>query len=286
MAVDIHALNLLRFAARENRFGRTAMIGRQNLKVTRKQIKKLLNLEQEQHFGPFCEELLTAHFGATLVHSYDKSDFEGATHVADLNKPLHVDSEYDTIIDCGSLEHIYNAPQALKNISLMCGEGGRILHALPTNNYCGHGFWQFSPELFFSLYSKPNGYSDTRVFLAGVTDDFRWYEVKQPRNGQRTEVTSCTKLLVLVSTRKVSPFLHDDVQQSDYIHIWNQDAALRPQPPADPSVNTYLKEILGTTSLLSLARIAYDRLTAKSTLSGRNHRLIRRSLPDFIERGE
>src|SRR6516162_6511281 len=42
-------------------------------------------------------------------------------------------------------------------------------------NYCGHGFWQFSPELFFSLYSEKNGYSDTRIFLVSLDDWDTWY---------------------------------------------------------------------------------------------------------------
>ena len=37
--------------------------------------------------------------------------------------------------------------------------GGMIIHALPANNFCGHGFWQFSPELFYELYSPENGRS-------------------------------------------------------------------------------------------------------------------------------
>ena len=219
MAVDTHALNFLLLASRDGPFGRTATIGRQNLSVSAEAIKRLFDLSEIPDFGPFCETLLKRHLGATLVDSYDYSDFEGATHVVDLNKPLIDPTQYDTVIDCGSLEHIYNAPQALRNVSLLCARGGRILHILPANNYCGHGFWQFSPELFFSLYSRTNGYGETRIFLAGIATD-RWYEVKPPQNGQRVDVTSCTKLLILVITRRMSCFHHDNVQQSDYVHAW------------------------------------------------------------------
>ena len=147
-----------RFAAARKPFGRVATIGRQGLHVPPEKVRKLLNLNQEIDYGKYCEDLLKAQFGAKSVDSFDNSDYEGATHIVDMNVRLKKQYRYDTVIDGGSLEHIYNAPQALKNLSEMCEEGGQILHMLPANNFCGHGFWQFSPELFFSLYSGKNGY--------------------------------------------------------------------------------------------------------------------------------
>jgi hypothetical protein len=37
---------------------------------------------------------------------------------------------------------------ALENVQAISG-GGEIIHVLPANNLCCHGFWQFWPELFF-----------------------------------------------------------------------------------------------------------------------------------------
>jgi 2-polyprenyl-3-methyl-5-hydroxy-6-metoxy-1,4-benzoquinol methylase len=66
-----------------------------------------------------------------------------------MNKPLPktLHNKYDTVIDSGTLEHIFKAPEALEYCLLLCKPGGQILHMLPSNNWCGHGFWQFSPEL-------------------------------------------------------------------------------------------------------------------------------------------
>src|SRR6202012_910871 len=86
MAIDIHGLNFLQLAAKETGFGRTATIGRQSLPVPKETIRRLLNLEAARDFGPFCEDLLKAHFGSTIVDSWDYSDFEGANCIADLNK--------------------------------------------------------------------------------------------------------------------------------------------------------------------------------------------------------
>ena len=170
--------------------------------------------------------LLRQEFGASTVVSIDYSDYEGANIIHDMNYPISQEtySKFDTVIDAGSLEHVYNAPQALKNCSLICNKsGGQIVHILPSNNYCGHGFWQFSPELFFSLYSKENGYRNTEIFLADLSDNKYWYKVIKPHSGQRVIVTSKTPVYCLVRTVLSKQVTGDfsDIQQSDYIDLWS-----------------------------------------------------------------
>ena len=161
MGIEIHGLNLLRFARSKQAFGRVATIGRQELFVPKDKLKILFNPKRYTKYGVYCEELLIRHFAATVVESFDNSDFEHATHITDMNKPLAVQNRYDTVIDYGSLEHIYNIPQALKNVSELCSVDGQILHVLPANNFCGHGFWQFS-GIIPTLYSERNGYRKRR----------------------------------------------------------------------------------------------------------------------------
>ena len=223
MGIDIHGLHFLKFASTRQPFGRVATIGRQGIHIPKPTLLKLIGAEDEEQSWPYCESTLMKHFGASLVHSFDNSGYEGATFIHDFNKPITYYETYDTVIDFGSLEHIYNVSQAFANVSALCAVGGQILHALPANNQCGHGFWQFSPELFYSLYSEANGYKETRVFIANTVDETHWYEVKPPANGGRAEVMSPTPLVDLVRTRKVGP-LRQDVQQSDYAHMWKDGA--------------------------------------------------------------
>jgi hypothetical protein len=103
---------------------------------------------------------------------------------------------------------------------------------LPANGFCGHGFWQFSPELFFSLYSEANGYQDTEVFLADLADEQSWYRVKKPRGGKRADVVTTQAVYVLVRTRLVKPFSHDHVQQSDYEFAWEKTKGRERAPEA------------------------------------------------------
>ena len=247
MGFNIHSFNFLRYALKKSEsFRKTATIARQELTVSNQYIKKMLNLPEVVDYGEFCEKLLLTHFGSVKVDSYDYSDYEGATFTCDLNKPLPSNLTgpeylYDTIMDPGSIEHIFNIPQAFKNISDMCKIGGTILHALPTNNYCGHGFWQISPELFFSLYSEANGYAETEVFLAGVNDYKNWYKVKKPENGIRRILENCSEVNALVRTKKIQNVSHYTVQQSDYVHFWKEGKPKLNTNPLIMKVRNFLR---------------------------------------------
>ena len=225
MGIDIHALNFLKYAKSKKFFGDTLTIGRQGIYVKELAVKKIIKEEGFYSNSKYCEELLTKYFGAKKVESIDFNAYEGATHIHDMNYPIpnHLIGKFDTIFDGGCLEHIFNIPQALKNCSLFCRPGGQIIHVLPANNYCGHGFYQFSPELFFSLYSINNGYSNTEIFLAELSDIKKWYSVKRPANGNRVDVMSKGAVHVLVRTTLTgNKFNQSEIQQSDYVYEWDE----------------------------------------------------------------
>lgn len=234
MGIDVHALNFLRYVKQFGGFGRTVTIGRQNIDFRPDHFLRFTGKLSAATEDRYCEPLLIEHFGATTVDSVDNSDFENATIIHDLNRPLAPEmrsGRFDTLIDGGCLEHIFQAPIALRTFSELTAPGGQIVHVIPANNFCGHGFYQFSPELFFSLYSEINGYRDTEVFLADATRLDRWFRVNAPSNGLRANAHSATPLYLLVRTVKISSdFRHDTVQQSDYVHRWNEAETLSPEP--------------------------------------------------------
>jgi hypothetical protein len=284
MGIGNHGLQFLRFAAKHAQFGRVATIGRQELGLDKNEVCSLIGVRPECGHEKYCDSLLMQHFGATCVDSWDYSNYEGASHIADLNKPLKERlPTYDTVIDSGTLEHIYNAPQALLNVSELCRDGGQILHMSPGNNFCGHGFWQFSPELFFSLYCESNGYSETRVFLASEYRTDIWYEVVKPEHGQRANVISFTPVFVLCRTVKVRKCCHDSVQQSDYIHTWQQNESTQPQIETRPVWRAKLRSALQTTALVDLAYFLHIKLSGKRALSARNPHLTVRSVGSLTQ---
>ena len=231
MGIDLHTLNFLRYTRKKRAFGDTVTAARQGFHILKSYTKDPDVLDMIAHLessegGRYCEPLLVRYFDATRVDSIDNSDYEGATFVCDMNEPIPkaLHQRYDTVIDAGTLEHVFHISTALRNCSEMCKPGGQILHVLPANNFCGHGFWQFSPELFFSLYSPANGYDETEVF-----------QVREPEPGRRVNVHTSNRLYALVRTVRVAyHFSHKNVQQSDYLYKWEGNM----QPPrANPAVS-------------------------------------------------
>eukprot|EP01037_Dinobryon_pediforme_P018822 gene18822-19135_t len=206
MGVDLHGLRFLRYLHRNGDFENTVTIGRQALVLKEDELATELNARIEDIKGEYCEKLLRNCFGATSVDSVDYSDFEKATLILDMNKDLpeaHA-NQYNTVIDFGCLEHIYRVTTALENCSKLC-----------------------KPELFFSLYSSENGYSETEVFLADLRDVNHWFAVTRPSEGRRVDIITKNETYVLVRTvLGQSSYTHTNVQQSDYVYLWTpQDSS-------------------------------------------------------------
>ena len=230
MGIDTQTLNFLRYSKKYGDFKRTVTLGRQNTGYRKQELKHLSPVEYQylseylRNKETYVDNLLRDYFGASTVDSIDKSEYEGATIIFDMNNdiPTELKGKYDTVIDSGTLEHIFNIPRALDNTSFLCKPGGQIIHALPANNACGHGFWQLSPELFFTLYADKNGYQDTEVFLGRPSDPNNFYKVIKPKSGKRVNIYSNDEVYVYVRTvRKETEFSHKNVQQSDYIYLWD-----------------------------------------------------------------
>lgn len=288
MGIDVQALRFLEYAAKKRpSFGSVATLGRQGLHITEHRLRRMLPLPPSYRHEPYAEALMMAHFGATSVASFDASDFEQATFVVDMNKPLPPGLvTYDTIIDAGCLEHIFNAPQALRNISGLCKPGAQILHILPANNQCGHGFWQFSPELFFSLYSEENGYRATEVFLSEEDNEETWYEVSRPKDGARATMASSAPISVLCRTEVGTAFSHEHVQQSDYVYAWRNGLDSIEKHPTG-----FLADLKGVVKRSRFAGTAYDvydklgglaRASLRTDLARGNPSLIRRSVKSLL----
>jgi hypothetical protein len=207
-------------------FGLTATIGRQGLYVPVEVMQNLLNPDLDYKLGDYCEQVLINFFGSSAVHSFDNSDYENATYMHDFNEPLPENhhGKYDTVIDAGSLEHIYDVRTAVENFEKMLRPGGRIIHINPANNFCGHGFYQFSPEFFYSTYSSDSGFANTEVYIARISNLRHWFKVKKPTDGKRVEISSTLPIVNLVWSQKVDDArLEPSIQQSDYLHLWRAE---------------------------------------------------------------
>lgn len=192
---------------------------------------------QDYAFYGFAEPFLREALGADQVDVMDYSAYEGATILQDLNVPVPSDmhGKYDAVIDGGALEHIFNFPVAISNLMNMTAVGGRVFLFLPANNLCGHGFYQFSPELMFRIFSEQNGFDMERVVLweskypsVELTPGGAAHEVEDPEKvNSRIGLVSSGPVIMIVQARKTrhaalftsSPF------QSDYSALWKNHAS-------------------------------------------------------------
>ena len=224
MGLDTHALNFIRYSTLKRPLGKTLTIGRQHVHI-RKNLATLLNVKKIECDEYFCEEILENYLGATKVESIDISENDGATIKHDLNCPVeqNLGSKYQSIIDLGTSEYIFNVSQALINYSEMVSTGGQIIHVLPADNFNGHGFYQFSPELFFSLYSEERGYSELEMFIADLSDMQNWHKVVPPSRGGRILFSSINPCYLLVKVVKNEEKLEaKSIYQSDYLYAWEK----------------------------------------------------------------
>ena len=187
-------------------------------------------------FGDYSDGFLRDFLGVDSLCTMDSSTYEGATMVHDLNRPVteSLRCMFDVVIDCGSLEHIFNVSTALSNLMTMLKVGGSIFITTPANNLCGHGFYQFSPELMFRVFSHDNGFQLQQLILCeavfpsvelSVNGDM--YRVVDPATvNSRVMLVTRTPVLMMVQAKKVRDVLlfSDAPQQSDYQTAWREDA--------------------------------------------------------------
>jgi hypothetical protein len=106
----------------------------------------------------------------------------------------------------------------------MLAPGGRYLGISPANNFCGHGFYQFSPDLFYRIFSALKGFMVERMILCEVQTDSDWFEVLDPHTVQQfVEYLGGSKpTYLLVQARKLTtqPIFATYPQQSVYNLLW------------------------------------------------------------------
>jgi SAM-dependent methyltransferase len=214
-------------------FQRLLVLGRQNVTMTPFEIAKVKELTGiTLRPSGFADEFFRA-LGATDLLFLDRSAYEGAEVLLDLNQPLppQYHARFDAVIDGGTLEHIFNIPVALKSCMEALVSGGRLTCFTPADGLMGHGFFQFSPELFFRACGSANGFEVERML---IWYSHRWYEARDPaRVGHRVEASIGGPAILCVAARRceIKPIFSEWPVQSDYAE---------PRPCTDVEANPKL----------------------------------------------
>jgi hypothetical protein len=224
-------------------FTETVTIGRQSLRVPEEDLRGFAARLRAPAPGAsllgarFAEPFLIELLGARTVQSIDYADYQEASIVHDLNTPIPADlrRRYNALIDGGSLEHIFDVRQALANYMTLVREGGSLFLFTPANNLCGHGFYQFSPEFFFRVFSPGNGFAiesvtmvETPLLSVEASRERRYFETVDPEVvGKRVLFMGTRPVMAFVHARCVTacePFVRSPLQ-SDYRRKWRDGAA-------------------------------------------------------------
>jgi hypothetical protein len=270
MGLDINTVLFIIDARKRGvSLGEMLTLGRQQLNVYPGKMAQVLRkhgLSSDDYLreagNQFAEPGLKA-LGASRVYSLDASDFEGADFVHNLNDPPPVEltNRFDTLFDGGTLEHVFNFPAAIANCMSMVRVGGRFLMHTVANNACGHGFYQFSPELLYRIFSPDNGYEVERLVLHRLGPYNQWYEVPDPNVIQsRIELITFTPIQMLVQARrtKLTELFAKAPQQSDYSQLWKDSAAQAAKDTAKVSESRLHKTFPGLARLINVIRYGLE----------------------------
>lgn len=119
--------------------------------------------------------LLREQYGIEEYLDFDLN--EDAAVQLDLGAPLPDEwrGGAGTVIDAGTLEHIFDLGQVLRNVHDMLRAGGTMVMIAPVS-WWQHGFVNFNPKLFYSV-AAANGYE---LLVEGF-----WFRIRAPLLGTK-----------------------------------------------------------------------------------------------------
>ena len=187
----------------------------------------------------FSEKMFAA-LGFMEVESVDRSDFEDATRVWDMNRPVPEDwhAQFDIIFDGGTVEHIFNVPTVFQNVYDMLKVGGHYVSATPFNGWPGHGMYQFGPEIVWSYWHGQMKCKVHACTLQSTDGKFALHVPDPALTGRRSEWRVGRLGADRIPSGRINLWYHiektDETpldgwpQQSDYQAQWNAHASTSP----------------------------------------------------------
>lgn len=266
MGINKNSLRFLLLAKKMGAdFSKTAMIGRQCLNMPEAHFVDVMTNEsgfnestetwQNMYRHRYAEKILQ-YLGATQVDSFDFSDYEQATFTHDFNAPLpeQYKNKYTLVIDGGSLEHIFNFPVAIQNCMEMTQLKGHFISITPSNNNFGHGFYQFSPELFYRVLHPNNGFKVNAMYYYDDKFSSSWMSVVDPDVVRKrvTLINDKPVMLILLAERtEMKTMFSQTPQQSDYQAAWEENKV---EKKKSQSLTSKIKAMLPITFKIWLER--------------------------------
>ncbi len=289
MGLDAPAVKWLFGAkARGVDFSRLATLGRQGFFPDRRALQAVFDrLSLGRDAGEFLRESdgyaekFFQILGTEHVASFDKSDYQIASSLHDMNTPIDgsLKGQFSAVLDAGTIEHIFNFPQAIRNCMEMVAVGGHFIQVTVANNFIGHGFYQFSPELIYRAFSPENGFVVEGVVLHEMLGGGKWYRLQDSvGTGHRVELTTRSPSYLLTLARKTAevPIFSAWPQQADYVAMWQETATKTGAPPSRSAAWLRMRRMVPSGTVRAVRRLcgpgvnsAVNRLTDEDVIYGR-----------------
>lgn len=214
------------------------MLGRQGWAV-RKRFNALLRRtmrdedvprEMDRLTGPdgFAEPFFDL-LGLPGIQSMDMSAYENCDVVHDLNEPPRDElrNRFDVVIDGGTIEHVFNTPQALDGVFHMLRDDGIFISINGMTGWAGHGFYQFSPEIVWRYWGEARGCEVIRCLALPENPSLETRDVtdtgKAGRRFRGRDMPGRWYLYYIIrKTAEANPAERiTNTQQSDYAVRWS-----------------------------------------------------------------
>lgn len=219
MGLDVRTAEFLRHCrARTVDFSDTLTLGRQSVRLSAREAAALHDETGVDLSGAEFADAFFRHLGAHRLDAMDASAYEGASIIFNLNAEIgpELRNRFSVVIDGGTLEHVFHFPAALANCMRMVRPGGHFISCTAANNLMGHGFYQFSPELFWRALAPVHGFTVEAML---IHERGAWYSVADPAavRGRVEAITAdeTTLFVCALKTADVPPF-DTPPHQSDY----------------------------------------------------------------------
>lgn len=121
------------------------------------------------------------------------------TTVVDLNTmrlPKHMVGAYDTVLNCGTSEHILNQMNVFAALHAATKSGGYMMHAVPCVGYVDHAYFCYTSRFFFDL-AGYNQYELVDMWYEGPTSQENVFAVARQ---YQKYFPALTKRLELIGT--------------------------------------------------------------------------------------
>jgi len=173
----------------------------------------------------FADEFLRL-LGAAEYTSIDRSDYEGASFLHDLNDPFpeKMRDHFDFVLDGGTLEHVFHYTAGLKHSLELVRVGWHFMTITPQRVH-GPRFLPILPGTFLRHFLRSNGFNIRKIVIyESYGRDTQFFEVRSPAQlGSRVELTTSPPVFIAVLAQKTAtvPIFAQPPQQSDYVAVWS-----------------------------------------------------------------